>query len=495
MPIRTRSPEAHYHAIPQGPVAVNPLVGSLEPESDGELEDDVDVEHAGGHLHSSPSMDAKFSWVFVVFGCAVLLPWNVMITATPYFLARLSNSPLKPTFSSYMSTSFTAANVVFLAHATATSKQTSPSRQVVSTLIGLSFLTFLLTVSTFVHATTGLFFAFVLMTGIAQAGLGSYLQTSCIAIASLFGPAAMQALMSGQAAIAVVVSGVQVVSAIASTWNEESTASGIPTGGHQGPEERSAFVFFLLSTIFLLGAVGGMFWLVSTPEYKTVAGGLERGKYVDDAASDASEASGLVASRSTLAATSLRRMITRNALFHIAVAYVFLVTLAVFPPITTSIAPVNPNVHPLLFTSIHFFVFGVGDLAGRSICSYRQFQVWDAKRLLVLSLARTLFIPLFLLCNVQRPSATDSAYTPIINSDWAFMFILFVFALTNGQVSSMCMMAAPSLEHNPRLKGNKEDIDVAATVASFCLVVGLALGSLSSFAVRWLVCDCNPLKS
>ncbi len=48
-----------------------------------------------------------------------------MITATPYFLARLSASTLKLTFSSYLSTSFTAANVLFLAHATATSKQVS----------------------------------------------------------------------------------------------------------------------------------------------------------------------------------------------------------------------------------------------------------------------------------------------------------------------------------------------------------------------------------
>lgn len=54
------------------------------------------------------------------------------------------------------------------------------------------------------------------------------------------------------------------------------------------------------------------------------------------------------------------------------------------------------------------------------------------------------------------------------------------------------MMSAPSLEHNPRLKGRKEDVDVAATVASFCLVGGLALGSVANFAVRAAVCGCNP---
>jgi len=56
------------------------------------------------------------------------------------------------------------------------------------------------------------------------------------------------------------------------------------------------------------------------------------------------------------------------------------------------------------------------------------------------------------------------------------------------------MMSAPSLEHNPRLKGRREDVDVAATVASFCLGGGLVLGSMASFAVRAAVCDCNPFR-
>lgn len=70
-----------------------------------------------------------------------MLPWNgqtdlarntcqlslnlktAMITATPYFLSRLAESPLKSTFSSYLSITFTASSLLFLAHATATSKQ------------------------------------------------------------------------------------------------------------------------------------------------------------------------------------------------------------------------------------------------------------------------------------------------------------------------------------------------------------------------------------
>jgi solute carrier family 29 (equilibrative nucleoside transporter), member 1/2/3 len=74
------------------------------------------------------------------------------------------------------------------------------------------------------------------------------------------------------------------------------------------------------------------------------------------------------------------------------------------------------------------------------------------------------------------------------------MLILLVFGLSNGYISSLCMMSAPSVEHNPRLKGKVEDVDVAATVASFCLVGGLAIGSFASFAVRAAVCNCNPFQ-
>jgi equilibrative nucleoside transporter 1/2/3 len=55
-------------------------------------------------------------------------------------------------------------------------------------------------------------------------------------------------------------------------------------------------------------------------------------------------------------------------------------------------------------------------------------------------------------------------------------------------------MSASSLEHNKKLRG-REDVDVAATVGSFFLVGGLAVGSAASFLVRYWICDCNPFRS
>ncbi|KIK65644.1 hypothetical protein GYMLUDRAFT_39141 [Collybiopsis luxurians FD-317 M1] len=480
------SPEVLYHSIPQAPLASNPVVSD---EAGIELENEEGLDY----IPSDASVDVRIRWIHFVLGCAVLLPWNALITAIPYFLSRLAESSLKPTFSSYLSITFTLANFVFLAHATAKSKQMIASRQTILTLLGLAGLNFLLTLSTLVTISPGIFFAFVLLNGMAQAALGSYLQTSIIAVASLFGPTAIQPMLSGQAAVAIVVSAVQVLSAIASVGNGSKSSADVLTRSRD-PEESSAFIFFGLSTIFLLFSAAAQRWLVSMPAYHTVAGSLEVRKAVPEIGTDDEHRTLVSSGPSQVFSEKSRiwRVAKANILFEIAVAYVFMVTLTVFPPITASVQSVNPNIHPLLFTSIHFLVFGVGDFFGRYLCSFPKLLIWSAKRLLVLSLSRTIFIVLFLLCNVQRPNNSSIPAVPLINSDFLFMLILLAFGLSNGYVSSLCMMSAPSLEHNPRLKGRRDDVDVAATVSQFCLIGGLVLGSIASFAVRGAVCACNP---
>ena len=142
----------------------------------------------------------------------------------------------------------------------------------------------------------------------------------------------------------------------------------------------------------------------------------------------------------------------------------------------------NLGIHPLLFTAIHFLVFSIGDLVGRCSGSFPRLAVWSGKKILAMSLLRTLFIPLILLCNVERPATTP--VPSIIHSDILFMIIMLTIGYTNGYVVALAVFAASSLEHNPRLKGRREDVDVAATLAGSFIILGLALGSLSSFGVQ-----------
>ncbi|KAG8213954.1 equilibrative nucleoside transporter [Butyriboletus roseoflavus] len=173
-------------------------------------------------------------------------------------------------------------------------------------------------------------------------------------------------------------------------------------------------------------------------------------------------------------------------IFMFSIAYVFTVTLAVFPAITARVQPVNPRIHPLLFTAVHYLVFNIGDLVGRHSCTFPRLLVWSPKKILAMSLSRTLFVPLILLCNVYRPTTTTPV-SPIINSDILFMIILLTMGYTNGFVSSIATLAVSSLEHNPRLEGRREDVDVAATLGGTFAIVGLASGALCSFGVQAMI--------
>lgn len=97
------------------------------------------------------------------------------------------------------------------------------------------------------------------------------------------------------------------------------------------------------------------------------------------------------------------------------------------------------------------------------------------------------------MCNVQRPRSLDPSSPPVIQSDIIYLLILLLFGITNGWISTLCMMGAPSLKHNPKLK--REQVAVSATVAQFCLVGGLVIGSVCSFGVRAMICDCDPFVS
>ncbi len=133
---RSLSFDALYRPIPQGPETL--------PLDHDQVEEDVENSQPRITPSTGILVDSKIVWIHFILGSSVLLPWNVsdflflwnddsnyrsvvVITATPYFMKRFEGSGLEHTFSSYLSTTFTASNFIFLAHATVTSKHVSPS--------------------------------------------------------------------------------------------------------------------------------------------------------------------------------------------------------------------------------------------------------------------------------------------------------------------------------------------------------------------------------
>ena len=139
-----------------------------------------------------------------------------------------------------------------------------------------------------------------------------------------------------------------------------------------------------------------------------------------------------------------------------------------------------------LFVPFSFLMFNLNDFIGRSLagcCSARLSRGREGHTALVASAwVRWIFFPLFMLCNV------DKTQLPIVFTSDAFPIIFMViFALSNGYLSSVMMMTAPTLVP-PKFQ------ELAGTYMVFMLLCGLGLGSLASFGVHAIVCQCNPFS-
>jgi hypothetical protein len=113
-----------------------------------------------------------------------------------------------------------------------------------------------LLISTFLDSTPVPFFLFSIAVGAVQASSGAYLLTSVVAYGAYFGPLCMQSIMSGQAAVAVVVSSVQLIITLLTMGRKKASSSAsVPhisaNREARTPISTSASYFFSFATLGL----------------------------------------------------------------------------------------------------------------------------------------------------------------------------------------------------------------------------------------------------
>uniref|UniRef100_A0AAY5KSG2 Solute carrier family 29 member 1a n=1 Tax=Esox lucius TaxID=8010 RepID=A0AAY5KSG2_ESOLU len=100
----------------------------------------------------------------------------------------------------------------------------------------------------------------------------------------------------------------------------------------------------------------------------------------------------------------------------------------------------------------------------------------DSKLVPILLVARVIFVPLFMLCNVQ-PRLNLPVFFK--HDAWFIVFMIF-FAFSNGYLASLCMCFGPK-------KVSPHEAETAGAIMAFFLSLGLALGASLSFLFRGLV--------
>lgn len=310
-----------------------------------------------------------------------------------------------------------------------------------------------------VDVSPGWYLTFLLTTVALSAYATGLIQNGAFAFAASFGRAEyMQALMAGQGVAGVLPPIAQIASVlgVSDAALEETRGS-----------STAAFVYFLTAVAISLTAL--LAFIPLARRHGTITEG-RLAEQMDESMVSIEEAEMTVRKEA-----SMRRLFTKLPFLSIALVLCFSVTMF-FPVFTAKILSVHNGedtpalLRPNAFVPLGFFVWNLGDLTGR-VSTALPFSLRHRPALLFLiSLARIGMVPLYFLCNIGGRGAK-------VESDLFYLFIVqLFFGLTNGWLGSSCMMAAGEWVD----EGERE---AAGGFMGFCLVLGLALGSLLSFTV------------
>ncbi|CEP09764.1 hypothetical protein [Parasitella parasitica] len=321
------------------------------------------------------------------------------------------------------------------------------------------------------------YFWFIMVLIVLTGATTSLFQNSVFSEASQLPPMYMQAVLSGQGIAGVIVAVSSILSALAGNTKDTPDESSI---------SRSAFLYFLSAFLITSAALVGRIVVVRLPFYRRQMNARSEVVRVEEEV--------LVEQHSLaeIEPVSIMAVVRKASGLILTVGYVFIITLMIFPSVTALIKSARrpeSNVSSKagrffdddVFVAFHFLLFNVGDWVGRTMPVSSLFQIFQVKYLVLLSILRTVFIPLFLVCNVV---ISEQRRLPVlISSDFIYFLLIWIFAVSNGWICSLAMMAAPQLES---IKSAHEK-SLVGSIMSFSLVVGLAIGGSLSFIARWMV--------
>jgi equilibrative nucleoside transporter 1/2/3 len=269
-----------------------------------------------------------------------------------------------------------------------------------------------------------------------------------------------QAIMGGQGVAGVLPCIAQIVSVLA-VPREQS--GGQAQDGVQGSSSKSAFIYFFTATgVSVLTLLAFLYLLRNRPNPKKKATDDDEDTPLADGAADKS--------------VSLWTLFKKLRYLSLAVFVCLQVTMMFFPVYTSRILSVNDPAasrmyHASVFIPLAFLFWNIGDLSGRLAVAHPGFSLAHRPRLaFVLTVARFIFVPLYLLCNINGTGA-------IVKSDFFYLFVVqLLFGATNGYLASSCMMGASFWV-------SADEREAAGGFMSMMLIAGLAAGSFLSFIV------------
>ncbi|XP_068615842.1 equilibrative nucleoside transporter 1-like [Brachionichthys hirsutus] len=429
--------------------------------------------------------------IFFIMGLGTLLPWNFFMTATMYFTARLkdpsavlpanqtanatsagadSRNVLEAKFDNVMTLCAMLPLLVFTCLNSFLYQRVSQKLRVFGSLVVILVIFLVTAVFVKVDMAPLPFFTITMIKIVFINSFGAILQGSLFGIAGMLPASYTTPIMSGQG--------------LAGAFAAFAMICALASGSAL---QDSAFGYFITACVVVLLAIVSYLALPRLEFFQYYTDGVGSRPSDDDGKmetlkiveSPSEKAPANLLDDEAPPTVSMLHIFKQIWVIALSVCFVFTVTIGVFPAMTVAVKSTvaNGGAWDVYFIPVAcFLLFNVMDWAGRSLTGVCMWPGKDSFWLPVLVAMRLVFVPLFMLCNVQ-----PRHFLPVLFShDAWYIIIMIFFSFSNGYLSSLCMCLGPK-------KVAPHEAETAGAIMAFFLTLGLALGAGLSFAFQAMV--------
>lgn len=399
---------------------------------------------------------------YTMIGVALLWPWNCYLSASAYYGDRFSDTPgLSKAFSSTFMSVSTITTMLFSYYLSQKQEGVNYHKRIfvgmIATVAIFAFLALTCFSEFFIFMKDYTFFALLMLTVLLSAMASSLAQNGALASANVLGSIYTNGVMVGQA-IAGALPPLALICSILLTGKDKLEET------HPHKARNAGLTLYFLSACLV--AFLAVFMLGLANRYKNAHA------YIAVEEGEDEEPINITPKKHVPFGLLWQKL----KLIVMTIFLTFCITL-VFPVFASTVTSVRENSENLFFKKsiyipVVFLLWNIGDLAGRVLCGMANsaFLVKNPNRLIVYAVARVVFIPLFLTCNIHPGSSA-----PFISSDFWYILLQFLFGLSNGQLCTSCFMV---IGDNCSTNEEKE---AAGGFATVFLTFGLAVGSVLSY--------------
>uniref|UniRef100_A0A8C3L5B9 Solute carrier family 29 member 1 (Augustine blood group) n=1 Tax=Chrysolophus pictus TaxID=9089 RepID=A0A8C3L5B9_CHRPC len=438
----------------------------------------------------------KAVWlIFFILGLGTLLPWNFFMTARQYFIDRLADpqntsclsnqtsvgtaselSYLQSMFDNFMTLCSMVPLLIFTCLNSFIHQRIPQQIRISGSLVAIGLVFLITAIMVKVTMEPLPFFVFTMVSIVFINSFGAMLQGSLFGLAGLLPASYTAPIMSGQGLAGIFAALAMIISISIGAQQPESYIGYFTT----------ACVAILLAVVsYVLLPRMDFFRYYSMKdktEYRVYNAELETKRDLikkDEPNGMEQNNSKIIPVHNPDEKPSVISIFKKLWVMAMSVCLVFTVTIGVFPSITAKVSTTlgKESKWDLYFISVScFLIFNVFDWTGRSLTALFTWPGKDSCLLPVMVVLRVIFIPLFMLCNVQPRN-----HLPVIFSHdaWYIIFMIF-FSISNGYLASLCMCFGPK-------KVLAHEAETAGAVMAFFLTLGLALGAAISFLFQILI--------